>query len=216
VRAQVLRRHQLARPPLDGLPGQGIGHVRGPDPLDPLQHAQVDPAAARGARFPFHVRVPPSQLVEQRVDRQRLAVRGRGARVRAGADDVAVAVPFDVGDRVLRQQRADPLKQVGSHLGPAQVKDELMPLQRRPPLASGEDPIGVGAVEVGVGVDHLGLDPQAELQAAAAYVVGELMQSAGPDVVVDMPVPQAGLVSAAAAGNRRSKRATHLAVRSGG
>jgi len=34
VRAQVLGRHELPGPALDGLPGEGIGHVRGPDPLD--------------------------------------------------------------------------------------------------------------------------------------------------------------------------------------
>ena len=76
VRAEVLRRDQLAGPALDGLPGQGVGHVRGPYPLDALQHGQVDPAAAGRARLPLHRRVPRPQLVEQRVDRQGLIVRG--------------------------------------------------------------------------------------------------------------------------------------------
>ena len=51
--------------------------------------------------------MPLAQPVEQRVDGQRLVVRGGGARPRrrSGVDDVAVAVPLDVGDRVLRQQR---------------------------------------------------------------------------------------------------------------
>src|SRR5262249_7726155 len=144
-------------------------------------------------------RMPAAQLVQQRVDRDRLLVRGRGARAGAAAsvDDVPVAVPFDVVDGVFRQQRADPLEQVGGDLWPGQVQDELVPLQRRHPAAGGQDPVWVGPVQIGVRVDHLRLDPQAELHAAGAYVVCELVQSAGPDVFIDLPVAQAGVVAAA-------------------
>jgi hypothetical protein len=105
--------------------------------------------------------VPAAQLVKQRVDSHRLVVRGRGARTSAaaGVDDVAVAVPFDVGDPVFRDQRADTVEQVSGHFRPGQVEDQLVPLQRRPALAGGEDPVGVRAVELGVGIDHLRLDP---------------------------------------------------------
>ena len=201
VRAQVLRRHQLAGPALDRLPGQGVGHVGGPDPLDAFQHGQVDPAAAGRAGLPLHLRVPRPQLVEQRVHRQRLVVRGRGAAARAaaGVDDVAVAVPLDVGDLVLRQQAADPLEQVAADLGPGQVENQLVPLQRRHPVPGGQDPVRVRAVQIGVGVDHLGLDPEPELHAAAAHVLDEPVQPARPDVLVDPPVAQAGLVAAAPA-----------------
>src|SRR5580704_9507285 len=74
-----------------------------------------------------------------------------------------------------------------------------MPLQRRHPLAGGEDPVRVGTVEVGIRVDHLGLDPQPELHAEGAHVAGEPVQAAGPHVIVDPPVAQACPVVAAAA-----------------
>jgi hypothetical protein len=69
--------------------------------------------------------MPPAQLVEERIDRAGLLVGGRGAGAYGAArvDDVAVAVPLDVGDVVLRQQRADPLEQVAADLGPGQVED---------------------------------------------------------------------------------------------
>ncbi len=54
------------------------------------------------------------------------------------------------------------------------------------------------AVELGVGVDHLGLEPQPELHAQRADALGERRQALGPHVVVDPPVAEArGVVAAA-------------------
>ena len=62
------------------------------------------------------------------------------------------------------------------------------------------DPVRVGAGDVGVGVDHLRLDPQAELHAAAR---GPLSTSgcspSRPDVGRDVPVAEPGVVVAARA-----------------
>ena len=72
-------------------------------------------------------------------------------------------VPLDEGDRVLAQQGVEALEDVGVRLGVARG--------RAPPgwraVTSGpatgcEDPVRVRSVEVGVGVDHLRLDPQPE------------------------------------------------------
>ena len=57
----------------------------------------------------------------------------------------------------------------------------------------------MGAGEVGVGVDHLRLDPQAELHAEPADVVDQRVQPVGPDVLVDVPVAEPGGVVAAVA-----------------
>ena len=48
----------------------------------------------------------------------------------------------------------------------------------------------MGPGKVGVRVDHLRLDPQAELHAEGADVVDERMQTIGVDVCVDVPVAQ--------------------------
>ena len=72
-----------------------------------------------------------------------------------------------------------------------------MALQRRQPPAGGQDPVRVCAVQIGIGIHHLRLQPQPELHAPLAYVPRELVQAARPDGFVDPPVTQAGLVAAA-------------------
>jgi hypothetical protein len=57
----------------------------------------------------------------------------------------------------------------------------------------------VGPGEIGVGADHLGLDPQPELHVEAPYVVDERVQAVRPHLLVDVPVPQAGGVTASVA-----------------
>ena len=53
------------------------------------------------------------------------------------------------------------------------------------------------AVEVGVRVDHLRLEPQPELHAEAVHVVDEAAQPLRPHVLVDPPVAQpSGVVAA--------------------
>ena len=200
VRPEVFRRDQLPGPALDGLPGQRVSHVRRPDPLDPLQDGQVDPAATGRARLPLHARMRLAQPVQQRAGGQRLPVRGRGTGPHpgAGVDDVPVAVPLDIGDRVFRQQPADPAEQVVRDLGPGQVQDELVALQRRYPPAGRQDPLRVRPVQGRVRVHHLRLEPQAELHAAGPHVVRDPVQPAGPDRLVHRPVTQPGPVAAAA------------------
>ena len=193
VRAEQLGRDQLAGPPLDLLTRDGVGHVGGPEPLHLLGDAEVDPAAARGARLPGHVGVRAAQRVEQPVVGQRLGARdGRAADGSgAGLEQVAVVVPLHEVDRVRRQHGVHPLEDVLPGLGPGQVQHLLVALGQRHPVAGGEHPVGVRAVEVGVGVDHLGLEPEAELHAQTAHVLDERAEPAlvgRPHRLVDPPV----------------------------
>ena len=57
----------------------------------------------------------------------------------------------------------------------------------------------MGAGEVGVGVDHLRLDPQPELHAEPADGVDQRVQAVRPDVLVDVPVAEPGGVVATVA-----------------
>ena len=57
----------------------------------------------------------------------------------------------------------------------------------------------MGPDRVGVDVDHLGLDPQAELHAQPAHVVDQGVQTVRPHVGVDGPVAEAGGVAPAPA-----------------
>ena len=79
-----------------------------------------------------------------------------------------------------------------------QVEDLLLAPLRRHGGAPAQHPLGVAAGGLGVEVDHLRLDPQAELHAAAGHVVDQRAQPLRPDGGVDGPVAEPGGVVAAA------------------
>ena len=62
-----------------------------------------------------------------------------------------------------------------------------------------EDPVGVSAVEVGVGVDHLGFDPEAEVHVEGVDLVDERLQAVGKFCLVDVPVAETEVVGGALA-----------------
>ena len=59
-------------------------------------------------------------------------------------------------------------------------------------------PVGMRAVEVAVGRDHLGFDPQAKINTHAVDPVDKRAKTAGEDVRRDIPVAKAGAIRAAA------------------
>ena len=81
----------------------------------------------------------------------------------------------------------------------AEVEHLLVARRQGCPAAGAEHPVGVGAGEVGVQVDHLRLDPQPELHAEPAHGVDQRVQAVRPDVLVDVPVAQPGGVVATVA-----------------
>ena len=105
-------------------------------------------------------------------------------------------VPLHVVDRVRRQHGVDPVEEMVHDLRPGQVEDLLAAVLQRLPAAGRQDPLGVRAVEVGVRVDHLGLEPQPELHAQRLHVADERVQPVRPDLLVDDPVAEAGGVVA--------------------
>ena len=108
-------------------------------------------------------------------------------------------VPLEVADRVLAQQRVEPLQDVRVRVGVGQVQHLLVARRQRRPAVRPQDPVGVRPREVGVEVDHLGLDPQAELHPEPADRLDERVQAVGPHALVDVPVAQPrGVVAAVA------------------
>ena len=154
VRADELRRQQQLRPALDALALERVVGVARPHAVGAGEDAEVDAGAARRAALDLHARMAGAQLVEQPVDGERLVVGRR--------DEVAVVVPLEVRDVVLGQQGVEPLEDVRVRLRDRDVEPLLVA-----PRRAGEDPVRMRAGEVGVGVDHLRLDPQAELHARA-------------------------------------------------
>ena len=115
----------------------------------------------------------------------------------AGLKQVTVVVPLDEVDRVGIEDGRHPLVEEAPDLGPGQIKRLLVPLQLRIAVRSGrEQPVGMRAEEIGVGIDHLGLEPDPEAHAEPVDVVDQGHEPIGPDGVVDPPVAQAGCVIA--------------------
>lgn len=81
--------------------------------------------------------------------------------------------------------------------GGGEIEDPLVAVLGCPARSVGEDPVGVRAGELGVRVDHLGLEPQAELHAEAPHVLGEGLEALRPGVGGDLPVAEARAVVAA-------------------
>ena len=195
VRAEQLRREEKARPPLDLLAFQRVVAVAGPDPVGPLEDLEVDPPTPAGAALDLDAGVPAADLVEQRVQGLGVAVDRRPAPGALSAvDDVAVEVPLEVLDRVLREQGVEALEEVRPGIRVTEVEQLLEPRQWRLSATGRQDPVRVRAGEVGVRVHRLRLDPQAELHPQPAHVVDEPAQSLRPDVGVDEPVPEPRLL----------------------
>ena len=131
-------------------------------------------------RTPRSTRAPPEEqdsisspgrtapeLVHQPVGGEGLRVHaGHPVRAAAGLDQVAVVVPLQVADRVLVEQRAEPLAEVARRpRGRSRSSTCWCRASAGQAAAGAEDPLRVRAGEVGVRVDHLRLDPEAELHA---------------------------------------------------
>ena len=204
--------HQLGRKQQRGaalnvLAVVGVDAVRGPHPLGALHDPQVDAAAAAGAGLDLQGREALVERVQESVDGQGLVVDGgRPLASRGGVGDLmpcgqqgGVVVPLEVGDIEALHEGGDGLEQVVPGTGGGQVQDPLVAVLGRSAGAVGQDPLRVGAGQLGVDVDHLRLEPQAELHAQGVDVLHERLQTVRPGLGGDLPVAQSrGVVAAGA------------------
>ena len=80
---------------------------------------------------------------------------------------------------MLRQQTVELLDHERLHLVLAEVKDELIATLGSRAFREVVHPVGVFAVEVAVGVDHLRLDPQSEVHPQVVDVLDQRADSVG-------------------------------------
>ena len=85
---------------------------------------------------------------------------------------------------------------VGERVRPTQIEDELVAAEHRLVAIRGQRPVGMGPVQLAVGVDHLGLDPDAELHAEAGDVLDQRRQTLRVHVGRHDPVAEARRVVA--------------------
>ncbi len=116
------------------------------------------------------------------------------------ADQVAVVIPLHERDVVVGQHGRDAVEDVRVSLGVRDVQHLLVAPRRRQHAGTRpEHPVGVGPVEVGVRVDHLGLEPETELHAERSDVLDQRGEAVRPHGVVDVPVTETRAVVAAVA-----------------
>jgi hypothetical protein len=198
VRPHQLRWDQLRGPPVHQLPLQGVDDVRDPDAVGPLQDTQIHSGASRRAGLDLQTGVSALDLVEQAVERRRLLVHTRPAvRLSSGVDEIAVVIPLDVVDVVLVQDGEDRVPDVAVALLDTEIDHLLVSRLDRQPTSRSHDPLRMRPGDVGVNVDHLGLEPQAELHAEALDGVDQRMQTMRPHVRGDGPVAKSGGVTTA-------------------
>ena len=192
VAADQLGRDQQLGPALDRLALQGVVGVAGPDPVGAVKDPQVDPAPPE-AQLSISTPGWRAQLVQQPVGGQGLGVDPGPAGV-AGLDQVAVVVPLEEGDVVLAEQRVQPVADEGVAVGVGQVEHLLVArLGSRPARPARTGPSRVGPEQVGVGVDHLRLDPQPELHAQRTDVDQRVEPSGQTSATYQSPRPAVSL-----------------------
>ena len=196
-----LERDQLGGPAVHLLTVQRVDAVRDPHPVGVLEHLEVHAGSAGGAGFDLQSRMGGLQRVHQGVCGQGLLMHGGPAGLRGrGLQEISVVVPLEVADLVPVQDRHHLVPDMGVGARQRQVQHLLVPrFQRHPVEGGGHDPLGVGASDVGVLVDHLRLEPEPEFHAQPSHVVDQRAQAVGPDVVGDHPVAEPGGVVAAGA-----------------
>uniref|UniRef100_A0A6J7ND77 Unannotated protein n=1 Tax=freshwater metagenome TaxID=449393 RepID=A0A6J7ND77_9ZZZZ len=162
VRPDELGGQNERKTALDGLALEWIVAVGGPHALGSRKHPEVYPAAAGRASLDIDPGVATSDLVKKRVDRKRL-VMGAGSPRRARAlHKVPVHVPLQVRDVVRAQEAIERGQHVLECLRVGEVHHDLIPAERGFISPGTENPIGMLSHEIGIGVRHLGLHPDAE------------------------------------------------------
>ena len=130
---------------------------------------------------------------------EELALALGGQLGAGGLGDVAVAVPFYVGDVVLGEHVVHLLEDVVPHVLAGHVQHVLLPGDGGHPALGADGPVGMGAVQIAVGADHLRLVPDAELDSQVVHPLNQVGEPAFQLLLVDPPVAQGPLVVVAVA-----------------
>ena len=198
VRSQQFRGQQLGGPPEHPLSVIRVDVVGDPHAFRAFHHLQVDPGTPRGTGLELNLRETTAQFVEQRVEGACLRRDGR-TPVGSGTCviEVAVVVPLDVGDGVFLQDGRHLHQNMFVGSGDRQVEHLLEPAFQGQPVVELHQPFRVRPGHIGVRVDHLGFEPEAELHAELRHPVHQRMQTIRPHLGADHPVAEPGMIVAA-------------------
>src|ERR1019366_5538950 len=184
---------------LYALPVESVGVVAGPDLFDAPQNIEIDAPAAAGAGFDFQGGMfgaqPIQDLVKvQHVPHPDFALIGGGGFGPAGLREGAVHVPLEVAHVVFGGELVEEAEDVLLDVVARQVEDHLGAQFGARAAGEVDHPIGMGAVEIAVGVDHLRLHPESEIHFEGVDVIDEALESLREFFRVDGPIAESGIV----------------------
>ena len=102
--------------------------------------------------------------------------------------DWTVHIPLEIGDGMLGQQAIEGLKEIAAHIFPAQIEHQLVARLAASPRGESVDPIGVGAIQLTVGVDHLWLNPETKRHPKVMDAFNQRSQATGEFPGIGAPV----------------------------
>src|SRR5271166_4815208 len=82
-----------------------------------------------------------------------------GKLIPARLRPIAVVIPLEKGDIVFGEELVEKALDVVAHIGASELKNKLVALLGTRASGKIQNPIGMLAIEIGIGVDHLRLDP---------------------------------------------------------
>src|SRR5665213_2114113 len=118
----------------------------------------------------------------------------RSDRGPARLGPVAVVVPFEKRNVVLIEKLIEEAVDVGAHVGAGKIEHQLIAPFGARTAGEVQYPIGMLAVKIAVGVDHLRLNPQAEIHAERVNFVDERLKTVGKLLRIDVPIAEAGVI----------------------
>ena len=172
-----------------------LGHI--------AEHAEIEAVAPAGAGFKQHMREAVAQRLQDIVKAEIIAVKifalPRAECPPEHIGKLAVHIPLDIFNVAELDHIRDRVDQVLLHVRIRQIQHELVAALRRLVFVCGHRPIRVRAVKVAVRVYHLGLHPQAKLEAHFIDLLCQAADAGGKLLFVDCPVPQRGMIAVALA-----------------
>ena len=107
---------------------------------------------------------------------------------------IAVHVPFDIADGMIAQDGINALEQIFGNFGPRDVENILVAERDVINALDLHRPIGMGAIQIAVGIDHFGFEPDAHFHAEAGDMVNQRLQAIGIHRVGYSPVAESRAV----------------------
>ena len=169
-----------------------------------VQHAGVKASAAAGAGFKQNVREFRNQHFIQPVNAQNVAMEDFPLPVRRECGGIAfrnaaVHIPLHIIDLGFVQDLRQHLIDIVHYFRSCKIQHALISLLRLAAARGAQNPVRMFTEQVRIGVDHLRLDPQAELHSESVHLLGQALDAVGKNVAGGNPIAETCMVAAARA-----------------